>query len=153
MKPPVVLKGIGVALFAAAALAAVVALVQASTYLDGMKAGRTTLLLSTVAQPLMNKPFKTWTTTERKGMDLALKLALREGEGSTSSLEYAERYVQKLGMSDKTFQTVHSLRCEAAKNESLWTWLPRQLPKAVARDPVVLAPCTGAALPVAADEE
>ena len=147
MKPVVVkiLTAVAAALTLAAGGAGVASMVQASSYLDGMRAGRTTLLLSVVAQPLLDKPAATWTTTERKGMDLALKLALREGQASTSALEFAEDYVIRLGMSASTQETVHNLRCDAAKKEPFWTRVPRKLTQFVARNALDLPPCTKAA--------
>ena len=135
------LKNIAFLVAVLASFAGVTAIVQANTYLDGMRAGRTTLLLSVVAQPLLDKPENTWTTSERKGMKLALKLALREGQASASALEYAEDYVEKLGMDADTRDSVHNQRCAAQKAESIWTRYPRKLTRLVVGNTLKLNAC------------
>jgi hypothetical protein len=114
--------------------------VRALSHLDGMRTGRTTLLLAAAVQPVRQMPQASWSTTNSERVETGFDAAMSEAAESVEALEWVESYAKLVDKPERQ-AAARALRCTLEKTESLWLSVPRKLTRLIIKAPAFSSKC------------
>jgi hypothetical protein len=130
MRPQTVFKWISLLIIALGVFIYVVMLVRSATFLEGMRVGRTTMILSAGVYPVLKVPQASWSAADRARLEETFAAATAEAKESVEALEWMEAYAEKAKMPNQV-AAAKALRCPLEETESILLSAPRKITRLV----------------------